>query len=608
MRRTKRGRANLALRVAAGRTYNKGRGLGLVMWKRWILLAALVLVAGGALASRMQRLCDRPFHGDEAIHAWKFGELWNTGNYEYDPFEYHGPTLNYFTLPVMWVTGQNYIGASEAYYRIVPVVFGVGLILLLWLVREDLGYWETLVAGVLTAISPAMVFYSRYYIQEMLLVFLTFGAMVGLWRYARSGRAGWALLAGVCFGLMHATKETWVIQAAALAGAAVVAVGWAWLRDGQRPALRRVLQWKALVVATLAGILVASLFLSAFLHNSKGPIDSIRTYTTYLDRGRGNTDHVHSWDYYLRLLGYFRSGRGPIFSEGLILGLAAVGVGAALVARRGGRGKAQLSEPPEAKAAPVPVFSVQPIPTSSGIRVPGLSMPAAQEPDAAGQAEGDDAVAQRWRRWFWIFIASYTVLLTAAYSAVPYKTPWCLLGFLHGMILLAAVGAVALIRGMPHWSLKVVLVLLLLAGMWQLGSQAYRQNYDRKFLASQYNPWIYSHPGLKFFELADRMEELAAVSKDKHQMLVKVFTKDIWPLPWYMRRFEKVGYWAEVPEDVDAPVVICSREQEEAVAKRLKGKYQVDYFGLRPTVVVPVYVRMELWEAFLATRAAVKPQ
>ncbi|HEX2974040.1 MAG TPA: hypothetical protein VHP11_17035, partial [Tepidisphaeraceae bacterium] len=101
---------------------------------------------------------------------------------------------------------------------------------------------------------------------------------------------------------------------------------------------------------------------------------------------------------------------------------------------------------PEAKAAPVPVFSVQPIPPSSGMRVPGLSMPTAQESGAAGQAEDDEAVTRRWRRWFWIFLASYTVLLTAAYSAVPYKTPWCLLGFLHGMILLAAVGAVALIR------------------------------------------------------------------------------------------------------------------------------------------------------------------
>jgi hypothetical protein len=29
-------------------------------------------------------------------------------------------------------------------------------------------------------------------------------------------------------------------------------------------------------------------------------------------------------------------------------------------------------------------------------------------------------------------LAFYTLILLALYSAIPYKTPWCLLGFLHG--------------------------------------------------------------------------------------------------------------------------------------------------------------------------------
>jgi uncharacterized protein (TIGR03663 family) len=569
------------------------------MWKRWILLLTLILVAAGALAFRTRQLSDRPFHGDEAIHAWKFGELWNTGKFEYDPFEYHGPTLHYFTLPVMWITGQNYASANEFYYRIVPAIFGAGLILLLWLLRDDLGYWETLVAAVLTAVSPAMVFYSRYYIQEMLLVFFTFTAIVGLCRYARSGRAAWAILAGASFGLMHATKETWVIQAAAIAGAVLITAAWAWLRDGQPPILRRVLRWKVLLMMLLAAVLFASLFLSAFFRHPQGILDSIRTYTTYMDRGTGNTDHVHPWDYYLRLLAYFRVGRSPIFSEALILTLAAVGVLAALFARRRALSLAPNNEEETGTGT---VFSTQPIPATNAIRVPGVAIPTPESP-AIPQADDTAAISHRWRRWFWIFIATYTVLLTAAYSAVPYKTPWCLLGFYHGMILLAAVGAVALIRWMPHWSLKAILILLLAAGIGHLAFQAQRQNFDRKFIASQYNPWIYSHPGLTFFELPRRIEELAAISDDKHQLLVQLFAKDIWPLPWYLRQFEKVEPWTGVPDNLDAPIIICSQDQEKTVTDRMKAKYQLDYFGLRPTVVVPVFVRTDLWDAFLATRA-----
>ena len=36
-------------------------------------------------------------------------------------------------------------------------------------------------------------------------------------------------------------------------------------------------------------------------------------------------------------------------------------------------------------------------------------------------------------RW----LGFYTVALTGAYSLVTYKTPWCMLSFLHGMILVA---------------------------------------------------------------------------------------------------------------------------------------------------------------------------
>jgi hypothetical protein len=75
----------------------------------------------------------------------------------YDPVEYHGPTLNYFTLPVVWGSGaKTYEQTTEATYRMVTVLFGVGLILLLGLVVDGLGWAEVLCAGGLIASSPAM--------------------------------------------------------------------------------------------------------------------------------------------------------------------------------------------------------------------------------------------------------------------------------------------------------------------------------------------------------------------------------------------------------------------------------------------------------------------
>ena len=47
------------------------------------------------------------------------------------------------------------------------------------------------------------------------------------------------------------------------------------------------------------------------------------------------------------------------------------------------------------------------------------------------------------------FLTFYTFVLTLLYSLISYKTPWCALSFLMGMILLAGVGAAAIFRWLP---------------------------------------------------------------------------------------------------------------------------------------------------------------
>ena len=62
---------------------------------RVFVIIALMVVA---LAFRLPMLNNRPMHTDEAVNAIKFGTLLEQNRYEYDPGDYHGPTLNYLTL------------------------------------------------------------------------------------------------------------------------------------------------------------------------------------------------------------------------------------------------------------------------------------------------------------------------------------------------------------------------------------------------------------------------------------------------------------------------------------------------------------------------------
>ena len=523
---------------------------------RWT--AVLILLAAvGALAFRLPRLDLRPLHTDEAVHAAKTGIVLETGRYVYDLTEYHGPTPHYSALPFIWLGGaRTFAETSEVMYRIVPVVYGVALVLLLLGMIDGLGRPAAVCAAILTAVSPAMVFYSRYYIQEMPYICFTFAAVVCAWRYTRSRRLAWALLSGASAGLMQATKETCVLAFAAMAGGIMLTMLWVRWRDGApampdpRPELRRGLR-HGLVAVALA-LVVSVVLLSGFFAHIKGPLDSILAYGSYIGRAAADasrTDgaglHAHPWHYYLHTLLYTKYAAGPWWSEGLIIGLALVGACVALACRD----------------------------------FPGAN------------------------RHLLRFLAFYTMLSTIIYSIIPYKTPWCALSFLHGMILLAGVGAVAIVRALPNAPARLIACLLLAGATFQLGMQAYRGNYV--YYADNRNPYVYAHSATDVMRLGQRLEDLAALHPDGHDMLVKILApgSDYWPLPWYVRRFAHVGYWNNIPADPDAPVVIAAVALEDALDEKLQGDYLKEYYGLRPEVLLAVYIQSDLWDAFIRTRS-----
>lgn len=512
-----------------------------------LILAATIV----ALALRLPRLAQRPMHGDEAVHAFKFGDLLEEGIYEYDPDEYHGPTLNYLTLIPAWMMcAETLTQVSEFTLRIVPVFFGVLLVLLLLLMVDGLGSGAAVYAAVLTAISPAMVFYSRYYIQEMLLVCFTFGVIVFGYRYTRNRSIVWALLTGIFLGLMHATKETCIIAFGSMLLALLL------MLLMQRPKNTLVNATKTikpshLIAGLVAGAIVSALFYSSFLTNPSGIVDSVRTYTTYFDRAGNNTLHTHPWYYYLKMLIYSRYCDGPIWTEALIVILAAVGFIAAV--------------------------------TKKGLSCANVHLLR--------------------------FISFYTLVLTVAYSVIPYKTPWCMLGFLHGMILLAGVGAVVLVKLMPNVLPRLIILLLLLGGSIHLTWQSYLSNY--KFYADSRNPYVYAHPTNEVFTITEKTEEYASVHEDGCDIPIDVICPegDYWPLPWYLRSFKKTRWLNEVDNNTaSAPLIIASPDVEADLTNKfyaltpLKERqmylYLFDkpyYVWLRPTIKLKGFVRKDLW-------------
>jgi uncharacterized protein (TIGR03663 family) len=512
-------------------------------------MGALIAIAlAGGLALRFARLDARPMHHDEANQAVKFGELLERGEYRYDAHDHHGPTLYYLTLPAAKLRGQTtFPSLDERTLRGVTALFGVVTILLLPLLAPGIGRTAAAAAAFLLALSPAVVFYSRMFIQESLFACFTLAFAIALGRLGTTGALKWAAIAGLAAGLAIATKETSVIVLPAALAACAIA---SWSVQPERPRMAMARRWvRPIAVSIATALAVAAMFYSSFFTAPGAVLDPFRGASTYLDRGLGASEHVHPWHFYLGLLTYYSSG-GLKWSEGLVLTLAVVGVVAAW-----------------------------------------------KSPQAEYSSE----------RSFWLrYLTANALLATISFSVIPYKTPWNLLPFYVAVVVAAGIGFSALVRATTSRVVRIVIVAAFLVAAGHLGWQAWRASFI--YAADPRNPYVYSQTVPDAVRMAARIRELAALHPDGAGMLVSVVAgpHEQWPLPWYLRTMPHVGYWT-APGDalaLNAPVVVASMDHAPAVETALGERYVSEFYGLRPEVLMTLFVERGLWDRFLAAQAS----
>jgi len=161
-----------------------------------------------AMGLRLWDLGSRALHHDETLHAFFSYLLYRDGSYEHLPMM-HGP-LKFF------LTALSYLlfGASDYTARIPTALVGSALVLLPLALRQRLGRTGALATGVLIALSPVLVYFSRFNRDDMLIAFLTLALVACLWRYLDDGGELYLLLAALVLGLGFATMETTYIHLA----------------------------------------------------------------------------------------------------------------------------------------------------------------------------------------------------------------------------------------------------------------------------------------------------------------------------------------------------------------------------------------------------------
>src|SRR5262249_40800252 len=263
----------------------------------WWWTGLAILLAAALL--RLLFLTEKPLHHDEGVNGVFLATLFRTGYYHYDPANYHGPILYYLAIIPTAINSLFHCGHALSTFaiRFVTAVFGVGVVWLILCLRRWLGDAGSLAAAAFAAFSPGFVFFSRYFIHEILFVFFTLGLVVAWLWYRETGRQRYLMLASASGALLFSTKETWIMTVAVWLLAIPCTVIWLRLL---KPAGRRPERSLGFPVAEFdkadrpklwsnAGLLfiaIAVLLYSSFFTNPKGVLDSLLTFTYWTKTGQ----------------------------------------------------------------------------------------------------------------------------------------------------------------------------------------------------------------------------------------------------------------------------------------------------------------------------------
>jgi len=484
---TKSGGSKKARKAAAAEEQNRALPPAYVdvpenVWRIGVIVIFLV-----AAFLRIYDLNLVPLHHDEGVNGNFLVRLVREGEYHYDPENYHGPTLYYFAALFPWIVrvlfgkaAMDTWGLTTVSIRMVPVVFGLATIGLVFLLRRWLGAVATLTAALLLALSPGAVYLSRYFIHETQFVFFTLAIVVASLYFYEHRNGFYLIVTAASAALLFATKETAMISVAVIAIAFAITLGYRYVtrprtspskmrgRTQPQPGFfaRTVDEFGGPVIlgvyVVLAALVFAGLwaaFYSSFFQNAKGIGDSFKTFQVW--SRTGSVAHVKPFYIYIYWL---------ISREGALLVLGILGALVAIFRR--------------------------------------------------------NALA--------LFSALWAFGIIAAYSLIPYKTPWLMLNFVVPLALISGY-AVQSIFDVERGQMRLTGVVLILA----ISFTAYQSidlnfiNYDNDNDSYVY---VYAHTTRGLLDLVKEVDRIAK-EEDGPRTGITIVSPDYWPLPWYLRDY-----------------------------------------------------------------------
>ncbi len=638
----------------------------------YLWLTCGVLVTALAAFLRFFWLELKPLHHDEGVNGFFLKTLFNEGVYKYDPANYHGPTLYYISLPFAKLFGLETIPV-----RMSVAIFGVLTVVLVLFLRRYVGKIGSLAGALFLALSPGMVFISRYFIHEIFFVFLSLAIVVAILFFIEKRSAGYfaiawmVLLLLVCFlpsalnlaaflggensgavwafriaffivegalvylvirmllswdngrpiylllasasaALMFATKETAFITL----GTMLIACASVWVWRAVRHGEMFEKNWFRIVATAHVALAVAGLyFRQEVIDGGKWLYDNVL--------GKGTTQEtfvffsiiflavgaVTGWIIFLIDIRRtnesgliepveitwtnFRQGLG----ERIDLILIIAGVSTAFIYIGVLFFSSFFTYADGVKKA----FEAYSIWTKTGSKDHtqngilaylkwGLKLEA---PLLILSALGALISLLKGKHRMAMFTAFWAFGLFAAYSIIPYKTPWLALSFLLPMCIIAGYGINELLSA-NDIKLKVAAIAMVISGSALLAYQTYDLNfvrYDDEEMA-----YVYAHTKRGFLDLMREIEHYADKSGRGKDATIEIVSPDYWPMTWYVNDYEHANFHGQLVDANTAEMIVAKKDdQDTAMIQRYSTHYKLaGVYPLRPGVNLVLLVNKDL--------------
>lgn len=173
-------------------------GVRFLLWE----IAAYGSLIVTAAAMRLWDLGYRAVHHDESLHSFYSWQLAEGQGFKHDPLM-HGPLQFELTAAIFFIFGDN-----DYTSRLLYAIAGTALIALPIFFRSRLGRLGALFTSVMLAFSPALLYFSRFARNDILMAVWALGLVICMWRYIDEGKHRYIYIAAALLALAFASKET----------------------------------------------------------------------------------------------------------------------------------------------------------------------------------------------------------------------------------------------------------------------------------------------------------------------------------------------------------------------------------------------------------------